>query len=355
MFMTRPITVIDLGSTRIAAATAGMGRDGSVFFSALENLDSRGIRGGEITDLNKAIEDISLIKRKLEDKEKKKLKKVYVTTRGADVEMALSRGMVPLSKSPREITKRDVKKCMEAAGLVKLPMERTVMQKIVRGFIVDGASSNVKNPLGLYGIKLEVESFIATANRSKVQNITKCVDHAGFLLDGIYLSSLASADSVLDNEEKETGALLLDIGEALTEAAVFKNSMLRNCRIIKKGAGMVLDKSGHVDKAKVTALLKKACAELSAVRGDFSSVILAGGGALLDGVVEESEKVFGLPVRMGRVRNAPRGLSQKDSLIHTPTIGLINRLANEYKEHREYHNPFRRTLHNLLNIYETYF
>ena len=343
--MQRSITVLDLGSSKIAALTANIGKRGELSLSSRESLYSRGINEGEIIDIHKAIEDISLIMNKLEQKEQKKLKHIFVTMRNSDIEMALSRGMIPLSKTPREITKRDLMRCLELAAMVRLPLDRQVVQKVVKAFHIDGRDSAVQNPVGLYGIKLEVESFIATASRSRVQSITKCVDHAGFLLEGIYLSSIAASGSVLDREEKEKGVLLLDIGDTLTELLIFKNGLLRDSYIIKKGA------------KNCAGLLEEMRAILPSGKPDFSSLVLTGGGALIDGIIESAEKVFGIPARMGIVKNAGGSkLNSQDALIHTSTAGLINELADEYKTSHVYHpNPFHRIFHKFHTIYDSYF
>lgn len=353
--MKKSITVIDLGSSKIAAATADIDKTGKLSVSALENLESRGINGGEIVDINKAIEDISLIKKKLERKEKNRLKKVYVTTRGADTRLEASGGMIVLSRTPREVTRKDIKKCLKLTSMVRLPVDRAVVQSIVKGFNIDGAPQMVKDPIGLYGIKLEARAFIATANLSKIQNITKCIDHAGMLLEGIYLSSIAVAGGVLKNEEKEKGVLLIDIGESLTEAIVFKNGALTNAHIMQKGARTIVDSHGHANKIKLAELFDEARGTLSAETGDFSSVVLTGGGALLDGVIEEAEKALRVQARVGLVKDASYGLNAQEAIIHAPTFGLIKTIASEYHTSRIPGNRFHKIFHNLLTLYETYF
>lgn len=353
--MQKTITVINLGSSRIAAATASIGRKGGVTLLAMENLHSRGINEGEIISIGKAVEDISLITDKLKKKCGRKTKNVFVTTRSADIEVGPSRGMIALSRTPREITGNDVRRSSELASMVRLSLDRAIVQKIVRNFRIDEGAAEVKDPVGLYGMRLEVESFIATANRSKIQNITKCIDHAGFLLGGIYLSSVASAESVLDSQEKENGVLLLDIGEALTEGLIFKSGMLKNFCAIRKGARAVYNGNQHADKPPLTALLTDALAALPFGPSGFSSVVLTGGGALLDGVIEEAEKIFRLPVKIGLAKNQNQGLDSQDAIIHAPTIGLLTYIANERKASQAHTPPFLRTVRNLQNIYETYF
>lgn len=353
--MKRVVSVIDLGSNKIAACMASIGKGGSVSLLALDNLDSRGITGGGITDIGKAVEDISTIMGKLERRERKKIRNVFVTTKGVDIEMHITRGMIPLSKSPREITKKDVKRCLEIAAMENLPLDRAVVEKIVRGFYIDDIAPGIINPIGLYGIKLEAETFVATANQSKIQNIAKCVDQAGFLLNGIYLSSVASANSVLEGKEKEKGVLLFDIGDSLSEGLVFKDNTLKNFRTVERGASSVLDDDMRVDKNKLNAFLKKALTVFPVHSNDFSSVVVTGGGALLEGVIEAAEKIFKIPARIGIVRNTDWNLNSRDAIIHTPTIGLIDHVAREHIASVTHKNPLSKALRKIHDIYESYF
>ena len=353
--MSKLITVLDLGSSKIAALRALVNTDGSTLIIAAENMHSRGITRGDITDIDKATDDVSSIMRKLERGMPKKAKKVFVTTRGADVKMDISRGMVPLSSIPREITKKDVKKCLEMASMIRLPLDIAIVERFVRAFYVDRESPGVQNPVGLYGIKLEAETFIALANRSKIRNITKCIDHAGLLLDGIYLSILASAESVLGEGDKEKGVLLCDIGGSLTEVAFFKNGALKNFNTIKEGAKAVLNDSGGTDKEKLESLLKKVLASVPAASKGAPSVVITGGGALLDGVIEEAEKVFATHARIGIARQAGRSLNSQDAIIHTSTIGLATRMAGEYTRGHSGKGFMKRALGRISDIYESYF
>ncbi len=335
--MSKIVTVIDLGSNKIAGATASINKEGNISLLALENLHSRGIRGGDVTDVNKAVEDIASIMDRLQRRKRPKIKNVFVITKGADTKMDILRGMIPLARAPREITRRDVIRCLEIAAMVKLPLDRAVIEKIVRSFYIDGGAVDVSNPIGLYGIRLEAEAFIATVHMSKIQNITKCIDHAGFLLDGICLSGIASSDSVLDEKEKLEGVLLLDIGDTLTESLIFKDSMLKSFRIIKACADTILNGNMRVDN------------------NDFSSVVVTGGGALLDGAIEKAERMLKRPARIGIVKNAGQNLSSRDAIIHTSTIGLISRIAKEYKNDHTHKNPIHKAFRKIVDIYESYF
>lgn len=349
------VTVLELGSKRIAAAKARIDSRGNAYLLGLENMSSRGIEGGSITDMNKAVEDIKMTVRRLEKSGKGITKHVSVMTKGEDIEMDIYRGMIPLSKTPREITRNDVKKCLGIASMVKFPLDRSIIDKFVSGFYIDGQKTSVNNPLGLYGIRLEAEAFVATANQSKIQNITKCIDHAGFFLDGIHLSSMASARGVLDEAEKEKGVLLLDIGESLTESMIFKNFMLKNFSTVKKGADGLLDGTMRVDNGRQKNLLKEAFAKTGGQESGFSSVVVTGGGALSDGIIEEAENVFKMPARIGIVKNHSRALNSQDAIIHTSTIGLVAEIAEKYKKSNFFKNPSDKVFRRIFDICESYF
>lgn len=331
----KQITVIDLGSNKISAAAAVIDKNAAVKVLALENSESRGMTEGHIIDINKSVEDISAIVKRLEKRGKKRLRRVFITTRMRDVRLHRARGLAPLSKTSRTITRADVKKCLNTASMIRLPVDRIIVQTAVKGFYIDGSEHSVKNPVGLYGMKLEAEAFIISAKFSAIQNITKCVDHAGFLLEGIYHSSIASASGVLSDEELEKGTLLLDVGDDQIEALTFKNGALKDFSHIKKGANVPLTKPER--------------------RSDFSSVVLTGGGALADGAVEEAEKVFGAPARIGLAGGADRELSPQDAVMHTPTLGLIDCLAKEYAASHAAGDPLKNAIQKLSDIYETYF
>ncbi|MBN1353971.1 MAG: hypothetical protein JW994_04815 [Candidatus Omnitrophica bacterium] len=353
--MKKNITVIDLGSDNIAAASALIDKKGGVSLLALGNSHSDGITAGVITDINKATEEIASLLSKLKDGAARNIKSVIVSTRGADIQMETARGMIALSRTPREVTKRDVKRCLDIAAMVKLAEGRTVLDKVVKRFIVDGVDYGVKTPIGHYGIKLEVEVFVATTRTSKINNIEKCVDHAGFILDDIRLSGPASASSVLDNAEKEKGVLLMDIGEVLIEAIVLRKGALRYFRVFKKGTAYIRDNKERVDGKRLVELLRSICSEITLSGEAFTSIVITGSGALLDSVIEEAENIFGLPARMGIVRKTRSAMSSQDAILHTATIGIIENAAQERRKAIARGNPLQKLASKVLDIYENYF
>ncbi len=331
--MSKIITVLDLGSRGLAAAMAEITPDGRVKLLALENADSNGINGGGVTSLNKTVRDISGLMRKIQSRSGKKPKNVMVTIGGADIKMIPARGMVPLSGIPRQITAKDVRKCLKIAAMLALPAGRICVERIVKRFYIDGAPTGIRDPVGLYGIKLEAEIFAATANHSKIQSIIKCVDHAGFLVEGVYLSCTASAGCILSAEEKSRGVLFADIGNSFAETLIFKGNILRNFEVVPDWP------AGAFNPEKLA----------------FSSLVLTGPGALPNGVIEEAGSRFNVPARIGIVRKAGFNLNSQDAIIHTATIGLITRRAREYKNVNADKNPVRKIITKIIDLYEAYF
>lgn len=350
--MSKIINIVDLGSNKIAAIQARINKNGTFHILEAVNTDSQGIAGGDVTDINKAAQGITATVNKLKPV---KPKSVFAITKGSDVKMDISRGMIPLSKIPREIGKKDIDRSLEVASMIKIPLGRGVVEKIVRGFYIDGTPSRVVDPFGLYGIKLEAEIFITTVNQSKIQNITKCIDHAGLMLDGLYFSGMASSYSVLEDEDKKRGVLLLDIGESLTEGLFFKDGTLQDFYIIEMGVNSILAEDSTVDKEKLSSFFNKVSKASKKDKENLASLVLTGGGALLEGVIEEAEKDFNVPARIGTAYSSDYELNTQDSIIHTSTIGLIKRIAEEYRVSNAYGGPVQRIFHKLRYVYESYF
>ena len=168
--MGKLITVLDIGSNKIAASSCDVSKDGVISIRALANMDSRGLSQGAVTDVGKAAEDISSVIKLLSNRARKKIKNITVVTKADDIRPELSRGMVGLSKIPRPVTKKDISKCVNLAEMAKLPLDRVIIDKVVTGYFIDGGASRVSNPLGLYGIKLEagVKWSLATVDATKI-------------------------------------------------------------------------------------------------------------------------------------------------------------------------------------------
>ena len=351
----KTFTVIDLGSTKISAVTAGIDRGGRENILATEISDSRGITGGNITDMNKATQSIKTLVEKLRKKSSIRIKHVFVTVKGTDIEIHRTRGMVFLSKTPREISRKDLNKCAELASIFKLPLEKEIIEVIPSAFYIDGSSIPLKDPLGLYGVKLGLKAFVATANRGNIGNITKCIDHSGLILEGVHLSGLASGASVLEEDQKDKGVLLLDVGDISSEAVFFRENMVKQFGVINMGVSDILSADGTINDSSVSKFFAKAKEILAFDKDKLGSIVITGGGALLEGVLESAEKTFNVHARMGLVKNEGHALNLQDSIVHTSTIGLVRHLSKKHKASILCRNPFYRFFTKFHNIYDSYF
>ena len=351
----KTFTVIDLGSTKISAATAGIDRNGREKIFATEISDSKGITGGTITDINKATQSIKTLVEKLRKKSSIKIKRVFVTVKGTDIEINRTRGMVFLSKTPREITRKDINKCAELASIFKLPLEKEIIEVIPSAFHIDGSPIPLKDPLGLYGVKLELKAFVATAGRGSMGNIAKCIDHSGLILEGVYLSGVASGASVLEEHQKDKGVLLLDIGDISSEVVFFRENMVKQFGAIKMGVSDILSDEGVINDGSMNKFFAKVKEILAHDKDKLGSLVITGGGALLEGVLESAENAFNVHARMGLVKNEGHALNLQDSIVHTSTIGLVRYLSRKHKALILHRNPLHRFFSKFQNIYDSYF
>ncbi|MBL7158271.1 MAG: hypothetical protein ISS91_02060 [Candidatus Omnitrophica bacterium] len=354
--MTGLITILDLGCDRLAACLGSIHKKSSLSIFARESAPSRGIKDGAVIDAAMAIEEITALLSKLRRKNKRVTRGVHVTITGSGLSSQVSRSVIPLARIPREISKKDIKKCINIASLVRLPPDRAIVQKIVKGYSVDSGALNIVNPLGLYGIKLESEMLLLTASLSHVDTISKVIDHSGFFLEKFHLASLAKSYSLLDERDKDAGAILLDVGTGISEAAVYKNKSFLQLETIKKGTGFFINSDTTLNKEKLGTLLSELFKGLDLKeKKDVASLVITGKGALLDGMIEEAERVTKIPARLGAIKRAPVQLNSEDSIVHAATIGLLYRIAEEYRFFDMTKNPIQKTLHKLIDIYESYF
>jgi cell division ATPase FtsA len=148
---------------------------------------------------------------------------------------------------------------------------------------------------------------------------------------------------------------LIDIGNSLTEVLFFQNNKLRHFTVLEKGARDIVSHDGSLKKEKLNIVLEGILESMPSYRENFISVVVTGGGALLDGVIEEAERILKIRVRMGRAASTGFSLSSQDAMVHTSTIGLINGFAKSYKPDATHKSPIQKAMRRLFDLYESYF
>ena len=316
------ITGLDISSSKISAAALEILDTTVSRILAYESQPSKGVFRGSIIGLDEASNSVAKVLTRLEEKISKYPGNIYVNCSGNTVSGEKSRGMIPLSSRGREVTRSDMDRCVNAAGTIRLPFDREIMHRIILNYSIDDQPS-IKDPLGLYASRLSCEMYMITAGINHIQNIYKCVDNAGYDIRGIVYSGIADGTSLLEDEWKEEGVLLLNIGASLTELSIFSGGSLSAIGIIPIGAsdikGEARTSAGFDNiisgvKAKREELLKKGL--------EIGSAVITGGFAFSEGVVDILEERLSLPVKMGVARNVQGNISSIDSLRGVTAIGL---------------------------------
>jgi len=363
---------LDIGTTKICTVV-GEVSNGQVNIIGLGTFPSKGLRKGVVVNIESTVQSIKKAVEEAELMADCHITSVYAGIAGGHIKGINSHGVIAIKN--REITSHDVKRVIDAASAVAIPMDREIIHIIPQEYIVDD-QDGIKDPVGMSGVRLEGKVHIVTGAITSAQNIIKCANRAGLDVNDIVLEQLGSSDAVLSPEEKELGAAIVDIGGGTTDLVIFSNGSIRHTAVfslagshitndisvglrtpveeaekIKIRYGCALASMVRKDETievpsvggrKPRILSRQTLAEIieprveeilslvrdEVVRMDYgnllaSGVILTGGSAILEGMAELAEQVFNLPVRRG----TPIGIGGLVDLVNSPIyatgVGLV--------------------------------
>lgn len=240
MAKTRIVAGIELGSSKVATLIAQVHTDPVSFESTVNvvgvsSVESKGIKKGQIVDIEEAVETTISSVEAAERMAGYNLDSAYIALGGAHVTSQNSHGVVAVSDPDGEISADDVERVIEAASAVSLPSSRELIHVIPREFAVDG-ESGVRDPVGMSGVRLEVETHLITASSAAIKNLKKAIDEVGVDIDGLIFSGRAASESVLTKTEKELGCVAVDIGGGTTSIASYIDSALSYSGVIPIGS-----------------------------------------------------------------------------------------------------------------------
>ena len=343
------IAAIDIGTTKVCTIMADIDDSGLPRILGVGTVPSRGLQKGLVVNFSEAKQSIRESVRKAEQIAGYRLESAYVGVTGRHISSVNNRGVIAITRNDRMVHPKDLKRVLEVARSVKIPGDRELLHIIPRTYAVDG-QEGVKNPVGMHGFRLDVETHIITAAVTSAQNLTKCIRGIGVEIEDLVLEPLASAEAILTGEEKQDGVLLADIGGGTTDIAVFKDNSIYHTSVLpvagyqithdisvgldisfdlaeamKKKYGNVMpideESKGELDRTvtedghtisyrnlseivriRVEELLRLIVIELP--RSDYaklipSGLVLTGGSANLPGIAELGREVTRLPVRVG--------------------------------------------------------
>jgi cell division protein FtsA len=377
MFDSESIVVgLEIGTSKVCAVVGELSADGAgVNIVGLGQAPSHGVRKGEIRDPAEAEESVRQAIAEAEDMANVEIRSVFLGVTGAHIRGFNNRGVHLVASCDREITEEDVQDVIKNAKAINLPHENTVLHAIRQHFLVDG-QDGVTNPVGMLGAKLEVDMHVLHGNLNRIQNSVRLVRGLQLEVEAVVFNGLAASLALLTNEQKELGALVIDLGGGTTDYAVYADGVIKHTGVLAVGGDHVthdlslglkvpmsraeklkLEHGGaFVDeevKGRVLTLpnehgfagtavnlenLRRIMnlrleETLDLVAQDVANagllphlragVFLCGGGARVPGLARLAEQVFELPVSLGRT-SAISGLkSALDQPEFAAPIGLV--------------------------------
>ncbi|MEP7131784.1 MAG: cell division protein FtsA [Acidobacteriota bacterium] len=356
----------DIGTTKICVLIGEQNANGSLDVIGKGSSANRGTRKGNIVNVDATIEAIKRAAEEAEIMAGVQIARAWVGVSGSNVRSFNSRGVVAVAGKDREITREDVARVIDAARGVQIPQDHEVIHVIPRDFAVDG-QDGVADPVGMVGARLEADVHVVTAPVAVTQNIITCANKAGIEVVQLVLEQFAAAEAVLTADEKELGIGLVDIGGGTTEVAIYHRGSIAHTAVIPIGGDHFTNDLAVVLRAPITdaerlkkkfgSAMTSAVGEdemvevpmvggrapklcprttlseilqpraeelLGLVREDLvrlglekeirSGIVLTGGGAELEGIVEVAEGIFEGPVRRG----VPTGVGGLVDVVSRP-------------------------------------
>ncbi len=364
---------LDIGTSKIVAIVAELQPDGLLNIIGLGQHSSKGLKKGVVINIDSTMEAIQRAIEEAELMANCKITDVYTGIAGSHIKSINSTGMVKIKDA--EVSQLDVEKVIETARAITLPNDQQVLHILTQEYVIDG-QEDVRQPLGMSGMRLEVKVHIVTGAIAAAQNIVKCIKRCGIEVSELVLQPIASGMAVLTDDEKELGVCLVDIGGGTTDIAVLRHGSIRHTAVIPIAGDQINNdiavafrtplpsaeeikiKHGYAARSlastseqieipvvdgkeskiistlslaeviepRLTELYKLISSELKRSGMEdmiASGIVITGGSSLMRGMVNLGESVFRMPVRIGTPRNIG-GLSEVvDNPRYSTGIGLL--------------------------------
>lgn len=378
------IVGLDIGSTAIRIAMGKLvvagGSNSDLQILGMVEVPSSGIAKGVISSIEESVSAISNALEKIERLTGSQVQNVWVGISGSNVTSVKNKGVVAVAKSDGEIEDEDIERSIEAARAVATPLNYEILHVIPRSFTVDG-QTGIKDPVGMTGIRLEVDTQIIQASSSHIKNLTKAVYRTGVDIDDLVMSVLATGESVSTDRQKDLGVCVVNIGGSTTSLVVYEcgeilhtvilpigsehitndlaiglkspievsERVKRECGqcviggLTKKDKIDLLDYGSDISEevsrifiseiigARVEEILEKVDQELASIDRSHllpAGVVFTGGGAKISGLIELSKSILGLPASLGYPIEI-KSISEKiNDLSFSTAVGLVKWGAN---------------------------
>ena len=367
------IVGLDIGTSKVVAIVGEVNDENRIEIIGIGSHPSRGLKKGVVVNIESTVQSIQRAIEEAELMAGCQIHAVHAGIAGSHVKSLNSHGIVAIKD--KEVMPADVDRVIDAARAVAIPADQRILHILPQEFIID-EQEGVREPVGMSGVRLEAKVHLVTGAVSAAQNIVKCVRRCGLEVDDIILEQLASSQSVLTEDEKELGVCLVDIGGGTTDLAVFTEGAIRHTAVIPIAGDQVTNDiavalrtpTQHAEEIKVKyacalrqlanpddtievpsvgdrpprRLSRQTLAEvvepryeelLTLVQAELrrsgfedlvaAGIVLTGGSAKMEGVIDLAEEVFHMPVRLG----VPQGVSGLVDVVRNPIyatgVGLL--------------------------------
>lgn len=384
----KAIVGLDIGTSWTRVVIGAVSRDGQVMVESIAERPSEGVRNGSIVNMEQTVKVINAVVSEAEIQAGTEVSSVMLAIEGAHIRAIQSNGVVGINAKDQEIKTEDIRRSIDVAKNRELPQNTEVIHTLVQDFQVD-SRSGIKDPIDMLAHRLDTRVLLVIGSSPIIQNQKKCVQKAGIQVQKVVLQSLADSDIVLSQEEKELGAIVINIGSGSTNCIVYQNGapsyvcgldiggeavtsdIAYMLQLPKAAAESIKISDGscyspnispnemiitpavggkpsiRIPKREMAKVIEARMAELfsllkqhfeeNGISGVFGSgIVLVGGGSLLSGVTELAAEIFRLPARIG----FPEAINGLDRMYIDPrystVLGLLKNEARKYKDNSNY-------------------
>ncbi len=367
------IVGLDIGTSKIVALVAEIDEDDNIELIAIGSHPSQGLKKGVVINIDSTVNAIGKAVEEAERMAGVEIRSVFAGIAGSHIKSLNSHGIVAIKNA--EVEQDDVDRVVDAARAVAIPADQRILHVLPQEFIIDN-QDGIHQPVGMSGVRLEAKVHLVTGSISASQNIAKCIQRCNLEVEDVILEQLASSHSVLTDDERDLGVLLVDMGGGTTDIAIFTEGAIRHTAVIPVAGDQVTNDiavafrtpTQFAEEIKVKyacalrqlaspddmievpgvgdrnarRLARQTLAEvvepryeelLGLVQSELrrsgfedscaAGVVLTGGTSKMEGVVELAEEIFHMPVRLG-VPQHVKGLSEVTrNPIHATGVGLL--------------------------------
>ena len=370
---TNMVVALDIGTSKVVALIGEISANGEVEIVGIGKNPSHGMKKGVVVNIDSTIESINRAVEEAELMAGVNINSVYAGIAGSHISSLNSHGIVAIKD--KEVTEADLERVMDAARAVAIPADQRILHVLPQEYVIDD-QDGIRDPIGMAGVRLEARVHLVTGAQSAAQNIIKCVERCGLDVDDLILEQVASSYSVLEDDEKELGVCLVDIGGGTSDIAVFLNGAIQHTAVIPIAGDQVTNdiavavrtptqfaeqlKIQHgsalrqliveeeiievpgvgereprtlstqtlasVIEPRYEELFSLILAELR--RSGYAErigggIVLTGGSSKILGAVDLAEEIFHMPVRLGSPRKVGGLKGEVDNPIHSTGVGLL--------------------------------